>query len=145
MTSSDMGTTVFRNLDAIGISVDSASANNISTSNESIIDLTFDKDKFLEAYEADADAVKALLVGGDNNKGIFTQVETLLENALQSVTGYFAITEESYQRQITKWNDKITKENASIEKYRARLEKKFSSMDLLIAQMQQQYSSFLTT
>ena len=145
MTSSDMGTTVFRNLDAIGISVDSASANNISTSNESIIDLTFDKEKFLEAYEADADAVKALLVGGDNNKGIFTQVETLLENALQSVTGYFAITEESYQRQITKWNDKITKENASIEKYRARLEKKFSSMDLLIAQMQQQYSSFLTT
>lgn len=144
MTSSDMGATVFRNLDAIGISVDSASASNISTLNESIINLTFDKEKFLDAYESDADAVKALLIGGTDNKGIFTQVETLLENALQSVSGYFAITEKSYQRQITNLNNKITKENNYIEKYRARLEKKFSSMDLLIGQMQQQYSSFLT-
>lgn len=145
MTSSDMGATVFRNLDAIGISVDAASANNISTSNESIINLTFDKDKFLDAYEADADAVKALLVGGDTNKGVFTQVETLLENSLEAVSGYFAITEEGYQRQINRINEKIEKETLSIEKYRARLEKKFSAMDLLIAQMQQQYSSFLTT
>ncbi len=50
MTSSDAGTTVFRNLDAIGIKVENASANNISTDN--ITTLTFDKDKFIQAYEA---------------------------------------------------------------------------------------------
>ena len=144
MTSSDTGATVFRNLDAIGISVDTASASNISTSNSSIISLSFNKEKFMDAYEADADAVKTLLLGGNDNKGVFTQVETLLENSLQSVSGYFAITEKSYQRQINNLNDKITKENNYIEKYKARLEKKFSSMDLLIGQMQQQYSSFLT-
>lgn len=69
MTSSDAGTTVFRNLDAIGICVDKASANNISTSNQSIIALTFDKDKFIEAYEADSKALKALLIGSDANNG----------------------------------------------------------------------------
>ena len=145
MTSSDMGTTVFRNLDAIGVSVDSASANNISTSNESIIALTFDKDKFIEAYEADEDAVKDLLIGGANNTGIFTKVETLVESALQSVSGYFAVTENSYQREIQNLDRKIVKANEDIERYRARLEAKFSAMDLLIAQMQQQYSSFLIT
>ena len=145
MTSSDAGTTIFRNLDSIGISVDSASANNISTSTESIINLTFDKDKFIKAYEADQDAVKDLLIGSENNTGIFTKVETLVESTLQSVTGYFAVTDSSYSREISNLDKKIVKANEDIERYRERLEAKFSSMDLLIANMQQQYSSFLIT
>ena len=144
MTSSDLGATTFRNLSAIGISVEAASASNISTSNSSIISLNFDKDKFFKAYEADADAVKALLIGGKDNKGIFTNVETLVDNALQSVSGYFAITESAYNRELTNWNTKITKANKEIDRYKSRLEKKFSSMDLTISQMQQQYSSFLS-
>ena len=145
MTSSDVGTTIFRNLDSIGIGVDKASGNNISTTTESIINLAFDKDKFLKAYESDEDAVKELLIGGANNTGIFTKVETLLESTLQSVTGYFAATDRSYSKEVDKIERKIVKANKDIERYRARLEAKFSAMDLLIAQMQQQYSSFLTT
>ena len=145
MTSSDSGTTVFRNLDAIGISVSDASGSNISTTNEAIINLTFDKDKFLEAFEADQDAVKDLLIGGANNTGVFTKVETLLESALQGVSGYFATTEESYKREVNRLDERIVKTNKDIERYRARLEAKFASMDMLIAQMQQQYSTFLTT
>ena len=145
MTSSDIGTTIFKNLDSIGISVDSASANNISTSNESIISLTFDKDKFIQAYEADQDAVKDLLIGGDTNTGIFTKAEQLVESALQSVTGYFDSADRSFDREISRLDDKITKANQEVERYRERLEAKFSAMDLLIAQMQQQYSTFLTT
>ena len=107
--------------------------------------MTFDKDKFLKAYEADQDAVKALLIGSNSNKGVFSKVETLVESTLQSVSGYFATTESSYNKQITNLNSKITKANNEVERYKARLEAKFSAMDLLIAQMQQQYSSFLTT
>ena len=143
MTGSDAGATVFRNLSAIGISVSSASANNTSTSNESIIDLSFDRDKFLEAYAKDADAVKALLVGGASNQGVFTKVENLLESSLKSVTGYFDVTEKSIKSDINKTAMKITKANEAIEKYRAQLEKRFSSMNMMIAGMQQQYSSFL--
>ena len=145
MTSSDAGTTIFRNLDAIGISVSDASASNISTSNESIINLSFDKDKFLDAFEADQNAVKELLIGGVNNTGVFTKVETLLESALEGVSGYFASAENSYQREVNRLDERITKANTDIERYRARLEAKFASMDLLIAQMQQQYSTFLIT
>lgn len=145
MTSTDAGTTIFRNLDSIGVGTSAASGTNISTSNDSIINMTFDKDKFLKAYEADQDAVKALLIGSNSNKGVFSKVETLVESTLQSVSGYFATTESSYNKQITNLNSKITRANKEVERYKARLEAKFSAMDLLIAQMQQQYSSFLTT
>ena len=40
---------------------------------------------------------------------------------------------------------KIKKANKDVDRYKARLESKFQSMDMLIAQMQQQYSSFLKT
>ena len=143
MTSSDLGATVFKNLSAIGISVSDASANNISTTTESIINLTFDKEAFLDAYDADEDAVKALLIGSSNNTGIFTKVENLLESSLQSVGGYFASAESSYKREISRIDTKIVNATKDIERYRERLENKFASMDLLIANMQQQYSSFL--
>ena len=145
MTSSNAGTTIFRNLDSIGISVSKANGSNISTSSDSIINLSFDKDNFFKAYESDEDAVKALLVGGTSNTGIFTSVETLLESTLQAVTGYFSATDRSYSDKVDKLERKIVKANEDIERYRARLEAKFSAMDMLIANMQQQYSSFLAT
>ena len=145
MTSSDMGTTVFRNLDSIGIGFNSASGNNISTANSAIISLTFDKDKFFKAFDADQDAVKALIIGSANNKGVFTKVEDLVESTLKSVSGYFEATETSYSNKIKDLDKKITKANKEVDRYKARLEAKFQSMDMLIAQMQQQYSSFLTT
>ena len=141
MTSSDAGTTVFRNLDAIGICVDAASANNISTDN--IINLTFDKDKFMEAYESDSEAVKALIVGSENNTGVFNKVEELLESALTSVSGYFESADRAFDRQIERLDNKIVNATEDMQRYRERLEAKFSAMDMLIANMQQQYASFL--
>ena len=111
MTSSDMGTTVFRNLDSIGIGFNSASGNNISTANSAIISLTFDKDKFFKAFDADQDAVKALIIGSANNKGVFTKVEDLVESTLKSVSGYFEATETSYSNKIRDLDKKITKAN----------------------------------
>ncbi len=145
MTSSDAGTTVFKNLDSIGISVASANGSNIATSNSAIISMTFDKDKFFKAFEADQDAVKALLIGSANNKGIFSKLETEVESALAGVSGYFATTEASYKQKVRDLDTKIKKANKEVDRYKARLESKFQSMDMLIAQMQQQYSSFLKT
>lgn len=141
MTSSDAGAAVFRNLNQIGITTDKASAGSISTSN--ITKLTFDKDKFFDALKADEDAVKALIIGGTDNTGIFTKVEELLEDALRSVSGYFDSTANSLQNKAKRIDKKIAAENTAIEKYKARLENKFNSMDMLIGQMQNQYSSFL--
>lgn len=142
MTSSISGAGVFRNLDSVGISLDAATAGSISTSTINV--LNFDKDKFLKAFDADRDALKDLLVGTDTSKGVFQQVETVVESALASNYGYFASAEKSYSSEISKLDNKIKKAQESVARYRERLEAKFASMDLLIANIQNQYSSFLS-
>ena len=139
MTGSLVGAGVFKNLDAVGISIEKATANNIDTSKINV--LNFDKNKFIEAFDADRDSLKNLLVGTDANKGIFQRVEDVIEQAV--TTGYFTSAERSYNNQISRLDDKIAKAQKAVERYREQLEAKFSSMDLLISKMQNQYSSFL--
>ena len=141
MTSSLGGAGVFRNLDQVGISLNAATAGDIRTDNINI--LNFDKSKFLEAFDADRDALKDLLVGTESNLGIFQRVENIVEQALTSSYGYFSSAEKSYNTQIQRLDNKIKKANEAVERYRERLEAKFASMDLLISNMQNQYSSFL--
>ena len=140
VSSSLLGATTFRNLDSIGVSFDQAAGSNLSTK---ISNLTLDRDKFYKAYNADPDAVKSLLVGTDTNKGILVKIEDLVESALTGVTGYFDNQNNSYIKQIQQINERISKENRATSRYQEILESKFSAMDLLISQMQQQYSSFL--
>ena len=141
MTSSLAGSGVFKNLDQVGIVADKATANSISTDRVNV--LTFDKDKFLEAFDADRDALKDLIVGTDAKLGIFSQVENVLESSLAGVYGYFDSASKGYDSKISRLDDKIAKAQKAVERYTARLEAKFSAMDLLIAKMQNQYSSFL--
>ncbi len=50
-----------------------------------------------------------------------------------------------HDREVKDIENKIEKQKKALERYRAQLEAKFASMDILIANMQQQYSSFLIT
>ncbi len=143
MTSSLGGNSVFKNFDAIGISTQTASANDVSTNNINV--LHFDKEKFIEAYKTDAGALKQILVGTEDNLGILSRVENVIEQALSTGSGYFSSAENSFSRQIQNLDNKITKQLAAVERYKTRLEKKFNAMDMLISQMQNQYSSFLAT
>ena len=132
----------FMNMSSIGISTDSASAGNISTSG--ISTLSFDKTKFTNAITSDPNSVKKLLVGENNGMGILTKLEQTVENALQAQSGFFSATENSYNKQIERLNTKIEKTQRSVDSYSARLERKFQAMDLLISNIQKQYSSFLS-
>ena len=142
MTSSIGGGLTFSNLASVGISVDAASASNISTSG--INKLSFDEEKFTSAFRADASSLKKLLVGTEENKGVMSKVEELVENSLMSVSGYFATAEAGYTKQLQKLQDKITKQNKSVSNYQARLETKFRAMESIISKIQQQYQSFLS-
>ena len=122
--------------------IEAAAANNISTTN--IDKLSFNKSKFIEAFEANSVELKQMLVGTTSNLGVLSRIESVVEQALASTSGYFASAENSLKTQAQKLNDKITRANAAVESYKARLEKKFQSMDLLISQIQDQYSSFLS-
>ena len=144
MTSSVSTNETFKNLDAIGIGVSQASVGNISTANSSVINLSFDRDKFISAFEKDADALKQLLVGTEEQPtlGILNRVETLLDNTLKT-SGYFDIATKSQTKKISDLNSKISRQNQYIERYKPQLENKFKTMDMLISQMNDQYRSFL--
>ena len=106
--------------------------------------MTFNKEKFLEAYRKDPEALKSLLVGTKDSPGIFARVENTVNTALASVTGYFAAAESSYTKEINNYTKKIKRANEEVARYKARLEAKFQSMDLLISNMKNQYNSFLS-
>ena len=80
-----------------------------------------------------------MLVNNVSNKGILLQVEDMLS----SFDSYYTTQSASYKKQVQTLNEKIKKETQALARYKEQLEAKFSSMDLLIGQMQQQYSSFL--
>ena len=152
MTSAMSGLSVYRNMDAIGISVNQAVGSNISTKTSDIVTLNFDRDKFYEKYADNPYAMKSLLVGDWNmvngnltltNGGVLSKIEELIESSLAGVSGYFDTQNASYNNQISTLNKQIAKANQEVARYREMLENKFSSMDMLIAQMQEQYQSFL--
>ena len=140
MTSSIVGIEggEYRNINAVGITLPKASASNLSTSN--ISHLTFDKDEFEKAFRNDSRSIEYLLVGNDSIQGVFSRIEDVLETSAEK---YFTSADKSYSQKISRLDEKIKKTNKAVERYRARLEAKFSTMDMLISQMQNQYASFL--
>ena len=138
MTQTVGGTTIYRNLAAVGISTGEAQ-DSISTD---VTKLLIDKDKFMQALDKDSDAVKQLLVGTTTNPGVFLKVNQIVDSTLKT-TGYIASTENSINKNIKKMNTKITDLTTALNKYREQLQTKFSSMERAISNMQNSYSSFL--
>ena len=135
--SNDINGGIYKLLSDIGISTNSADSNNLNTDTQS---LHLDKNKLLQALEENPDSVRALLA--DDN-GIFNMMENTVEQSLKATVGFFDVKTNTLDSDIKKVNEKITKQNKSVETYKAQLEKKFQAMENMIAQMQQNYSSFL--
>ena len=71
-------------------------------------------------------------------------MEDSIEQSLKSSVGFFDVKSSTLDSEIKKMQEKITKQNKGITAYKAQLEKKFSAMETTIAQMQQNYQSFLS-
>ena len=136
--SNDTNGGVYRLLSEIGISTSGADSNNLSTDTNK---LSFDEDKFMQAFQENPESVKALLAG---ENGIFAMMEDTVEQSLKSVSGFFDVKTTTLDSNIKKTEEKITKKNTSISTYKAQLEKKFQAMENMIASMQQNYSNFLS-
>ncbi|MCQ2738634.1 MAG: flagellar filament capping protein FliD [bacterium] len=146
MTSSISTSSVFKNLSAVGISTKNATTGNVSTTTNDVSKLSLDRDKFINAFNSDPASLKTLFVGNDETGdiGIFNNLETILEQALTSASGYFSTQEAAFKKQITNYNEKISKTQSAVDRYQARLESKFQAMDMLISNIKNQYNSFLT-
>lgn len=105
--------------------------------------LELDESKLKEALEKDPEGVKALLVGGKNNSGILTNMETTVDDSLKS-TGYFTTRNNSLDKENTNLKSSATAENTKIEAYQARLQAQFQAMETMISKMQSAYSSALS-
>ena len=105
--------------------------------------LELDEDKLIKALEEDPESVKALLVGGENNKGILTNMEDIVDESLKS-TGYFTTRNNSLDKENTNLKSSASAENTKIEAYQARLEAQFQAMETMISKMQSAYSSAMS-
>ena len=128
---------IYKLLSQVGISTASADGNSLSTDTTS---LKLDEAALKKALEENPEDVQAILAG-DN--GILAMMESTVEQSLKAQIGFFDIKQSTFDSDITKKEQKITRENKSISLYRSQLEDKFANMELMIAQMQQNYSSFL--
>lgn len=106
--------------------------------------LKIDTAKLTAALQNDPDAVKTLLLGNNTLKtnGAFTKIETGLDNTLNSVNGYFAAREGSYEKQVTNLNTKVTNMTTALTKYKSDLEAKFQAMDKIISGLENSQSIF---
>ena len=127
----------FKLLSQLGISTGEADGNNLSTDTSS---LKFDETAFKKALEEDPESVQAIL-SGENS--VLNMMENTVEMSLKASVGFFDVKQTTLDSDITKMEDKIKKQNTKIDTYRKQLEDKFANMELMIAQMQQNYSSFL--
>lgn len=128
----------FKLLSQIGISTGKADSSNLSTSTAK---LEFDEDVFLKALEEDPDSVQSILAG---ENGVLNMMENTVEMSLKASVGFFDVKQNSLDSDIKSMEEKITKQNQRVDVYRTQLENKFANMELMIAQMQQNYSSFLS-
>ena len=129
---------IYKLLSEIGISTSSADGNNLSTNTDT---LTLDEDKLKKALEENPESVKSILAG---EGGALALMEDSIEQSLKSTVGFFDVKSSTLDSDIKKMQEKITKQNKSITTYKAQLEKKFAAMETTIAQMQQNYQSFLS-
>ena len=127
----------FKLLSQLGISTGEADGNNLSTDTSS---LKFDETAFKKALEEDPESVQSILAG---ENGVLNMMENTVEMSLKASVGFFDVKQTTLDSDITKMEDKIKKQNKRIETYRTQLEDKFANMELMIAQMQQNYSAFL--
>lgn len=129
---------VYDLLSEIGISTSSADGNNLNADTNS---LSLDEDKLKKALEENPESVKSILAG---EGGVLTMMENSIEQSLKASVGYFDVKTSTLDSDIKKMETKIKKQNTNISTYKAQLEKKFSAMETTIAQMQQNYQSFLS-
>ena len=127
----------FKLLAQLGISTGKADGNNLSTDTNS---LQFDESAFKKALEEDPESVQKILAG---ENGVLNMMENTVEMSLKATVGFFDVKQSTLDSDITEMESKIKKQNTKVETYKKQLEDKFANMELMIAQMQQNYSSFL--
>lgn len=140
ITSAVAGEDGYKSLANIGITTGKYTKDASTVSSK----LEIDTDKLAAALADNPDAVKTMLTGDKTagTKGVLTDIEKTLDDATDSVKGYFVKRNAAYEKEVDRYEDKIDRMTDSLKKYQERLETKFQAMDTLIANLKKQSSIF---
>lgn len=139
-TSGSSSSDVYKTLASIGITTGAIGASINANTNK----LSIDTAKLTAALQNNPDEVKKLLVGDKTSgtTGVLNGIQDKVTTALDSTKGYFAAREDSYEKEATRLNTKITTMNNDLTTYQKQLETKFSAMDTLISKLKNSSSVF---
>lgn len=102
--------------------------------------LTINKTTLNEKLLENPNAIKELLIGDDDKgiTGVFENLKSITDSALDPVNGLFAARDDSIDRQISSMNDSITRTQARLDMKEANLMREFNAMEKAISTLQSQ-------
>ena len=138
LTSAASGSELYKTLSSIGITTGAVGASVEANTNQ----FQIDKNKLIEAMKTDPQAVKDLLVGNDEKgiKGIVQNVQSIVDDALNTQNGFFTNRENTYTSQLDNLTARIELKTNQIISYQDRLKLQFQNMESRISKLQSQQS-----
>ncbi len=133
------GTGAYKFLFDIGLEIDKS----ITTASEMTGKLSFDKNKFVTAFNKDPDAVYQLFAydgEGTNDDGAAVRFYDFTFNWTQSNTGYLAYKISGYDSEIKAINDQMESMDLRLQMRQKQLESQFAAMETALGQLRNQQS-----
>lgn len=113
--------------------------------------ISFDEDKFRQAYATDPDSVEKLFTQiettqeGDKKTtvtyGIAYQIESVISRLIDPVNGLIPRQNKTLDQRTEQFQDRIEALDKLLEQKRARLERQFTSLESVLARLQTQQSA----
>jgi flagellar hook-associated protein 2 len=107
--------------------------------------ISFDKQKFIDAYNDDPQAVKGLFFSDDaTHDTVFSRLDTELEAATNFTSGYLSTSEDAVEQRVRDIDDQIAAWDIRLDKRESNYRRTFTSLETALSQLQQQ-SSWLSS
>ena len=107
--------------------------------------LSFDKQKFIDAYNDNPQAVKDLFFSDDaTRETVFSRLDTELEAATNFTSGYLSTSEDAVEQRVREIDDQIAAWDIRLDKREANYRRTFTSLETALSELQQQ-SSWLSS
>jgi len=101
--------------------------------------ISFDKQKFIDAYNDNPQAVKDLFFSDDTTQEtVFSRLDTELEAATNFTSGYLSTSEDAVEQRVRDIDDQIAAWDIRLDKRESNYRRTFTSLETALSQLQQQ-------
>ena len=101
--------------------------------------ISFDKQKFIDAYNDDPQAVKDLFFSDDATQDtVISRLDTELKAATNFTDGYLSTSEDAVEQRVRDIDDQIAAWDVRLDKREANYRRTFTSLETALSELQQQ-------